>query len=283
MRTYHKRFPLPVHRLLPVMAVLMLPLLVILFVVSTAVAIRAQTLPPPQGVIVGDLGDAPTTNMTAYTMPTFIVAQFPTIYVPGTPSGPFHRLPKEGPYLGNGVSEEVNAHLGIDEDIETNIDLAGDQANADGGESEVAIVSLIECEASPFTIDVILPVGAAHPGIMYLNAWFDFGRDGNWTGTALTQCGQLSEWAVQDWVLNLPPGVVTHTVTLTVTPYHPAGLEKDPLWMRMSLSDTPAPTMGGGSADGRGPASGYTYGETEDYLLRYKEGGGGNARAGWRG
>ena len=33
--------------------------------------------------------------------------------------------------------------------------------------------------------------------------------------------------------------------------------------MRVSVSDTPAPVAG----DGRGPAGGYAYGETEDYLV----------------
>ena len=285
MRTYQKRHLLWIQRLLPCMVVALLPMLAILLLVSTAVALPAQDPSPPPAAIFGDLGDAPVASMTAYTRPITIPANFPTIYVPGTQSGPFHRFPKEGPYLGNGVSEEVNAHLKIGEDIEANINLTDDKANADREDSKITIQSLIECQPSPFTVEVT--TNGTYTGTMFLSVWMDFDRNGIWGNTAW-RCDQLlSEWAVQNEPINLVSGTYTYTVNLTVMPYHPndPDLDFSPLWMRVTLSDTQTlPPANGGQADGSGPPEGYLFGETEDYLLIYRLCDDDClARAGWQG
>ncbi len=262
--------PLRFKRLLPGATILLL----LVYLVSTAVVAYAGPPPPPE-MVVGDLGDAPTDNMAAYTTPSLVPASFPTIYVPGAQSGPYHHNAKEGFYLGSGVSEEFNAHYGNDEDDITNIDVANDLANRDEADSLIFIQSLNECETVTFNIDVHVP-GAA---TMFVNVWMDFNRDGAWTDTVLKPCGQLSEWVVQNRLIDLQSA---QTVTLSVTPYHPDELALAPMWMRITLSDTAAPLAAGGQADGSGPPGGYNFGETEDYLLTTCSWAS-CARAGWRG
>jgi hypothetical protein len=101
---------------------------------------------------------------------------------------------------------------------------------------------------------------------MYLNVWFDFNRDGDWDDP-IQKCplgpsttGSFTEWAVQNELVTAP-GTFTTPVFGAANP-----TKGQDMWMRITLTDQPiAPANG---ADASGPASGYKYGETEDYLLK---------------
>jgi hypothetical protein len=96
---------------------------------------------------------------------------------------------------------------------------------------------------------------------MYFNLWVDWDRDGDWGGEAAGPCADGSdapEWAVQNQVINLTtPG----QYRLQTPAFKARPMSSGPLWVRATLSDSPAP-----ADDGRGPSEGYLLGETEDYL-----------------
>ena len=256
--------------------------------IATAIPVYtpvATIIPTPVGDCMiqscGDLGDAPDIGMMVYPT-TSVTATFNTIYQAGTASGPYHQSPNDGPVLGEEVSIEKNAHQLPDEDDITNIHLATNTSDQDDLDDGVQwIKSLAPCQPQDFAIVVSKP--PPYSNDVYVNVWFDFERDGDWIDSG--DCGgvPVHEWAVQNQPLNLVDG--SQVITLTITTYHPIGQDQDPIWMRISLSDTMAPSIGR-DADGRGPATGYLYGETEDYYLKYyghKGCGGCNSLAGWQG
>ena len=73
----------------------------------------------------------------------------------------------------------------------------------------------------------------------------------------------VQEWAVRDQVIGVGNG--THIITTwPFIAYEP----DQPAWMRVTLARQPAPVNPTtGLADGRGPAGGYDFGETEDYVI----------------
>jgi uncharacterized repeat protein (TIGR01451 family) len=220
-----------------------------------------------------DLGDAPdSTNhinkpMTAY---TGVLAKFPTVFDPATglPQGPKHLQPKGLAWLGKDVSLEDEADLLPDADGVTNIDPGANAADRDKYDDGVLLPIAIPfvCGQTQFQYTVTSTAAAK----LYVNVWIDFNRDGDWDdpiqkcplGPAIT--GSYTEWAVQNELITIPgPG----TFTFTTPPFGAANPTKGAdMWMRITLTDQPiAPVYG---ADGSGPATGYLYGETEDYLLR---------------
>jgi len=227
----------------------------------------------PPGEATADLGDAPdSTNhpnkpMTAY--PT-VPAKFPTVFDPvtGLPQGPKHLAPKKLAWLGKDVSFEDEADLPPDADGLTNIDPGADVADQDKHDDGVLLPVAIPlvCGQTQFKYTVTSTVAAK----LYVNVWFDFNRDGDWDdpiqkcplGPAIT--GSFTEWAVQNDLITVPgPGTFTFMTPAFGAANPTKGSE---MWMRITLTDQPiAPANG---ADGSGPAGGYQYGETEDYLLK---------------
>ena len=225
-----------------------------------------------QTAVCGDLGDAPEMGMTAYPATTTtltVTSNFPTIYYPAYDSGPFHQLAAQGPYLGMAVSQEKNAHQLPDEDNNiTNINLSADEANRDNADDGLFLISsLEECTGNSFELTITVP--PSYSGSVIANIWADYNRDGDWNDVGLCGGAASSEWVIKNRNLSLVTG--TQTVTVAINAFHPEGLELAPFWMRVSLSSEPAPAPGG-LADGRGPAVGYLYGETEDYFLQYHDG-----------
>jgi hypothetical protein len=230
----------------------------------------------PSEVEVGDLGDAPdstnhfTPTMTAYPAggPPGTLAGFPSVFDPATglPQGPKHWNPRADAWLGPWVTLENDADQPPDEDGVINIIPPLDTPNRDGADDGLLYpVNLPDCTLTVISYTVtVTPGGSTRP--RYVNVWFDWNRDGDWQDV-FTCAGGLSasEWAVQDQVINVGPG--THVLqTPWLLPYNPT--PDDPLWMRITLSEQPAPVIvGTNMADGQGPANGYQYGETEDYYL----------------
>jgi PKD repeat protein len=239
-----------------------------------------------------DLGDAPdSTNHYGVSMSAYprafpgVQANFPTVYAGATPPGPLHRQAgslASGPLdscLGWRVSAEGDADKWFDEDAMQNISPTIDAPNGDDAgfspwttDDALAygVGVLTHCVPSTFTYYVTLVTGTV--STHYVNVWLDWNRDGDWgdvfTCTAPV-AGPASEWAVQnDMVTYTAAGLYTMTTSVFL-PYQP-GDPYDPIWMRMTLSEQPPPVdPATGRADGRGPAGGYAYGETEDRLIAY--------------
>ncbi|MEZ4733356.1 MAG: GEVED domain-containing protein [Caldilineaceae bacterium] len=229
-----------------------------------------------------DTGDAPdrsnSLNLPMETYPgSGIVASYPTVFNDpiGIP-GPIHWYATKDAWLGDKVSSEQDADLLPDADGLTNIDPASNKADRDGLDDGVDLDSMFfdQCKMIEFRYHVT--VGAMNGMDRYVNLWFDFNRDGDWDDTltctdASGNTYKVPEWAVQDQVLSsgLTPGAYTFvTPPLWVT--NPPNA-KDPMWMRITLSEQKAPLSPvTGMADGRGIPYGYRTGETEDYLLTGK-------------
>ncbi len=218
-----------------------------------------------------DLGDAPdgsnsfTLPMTAY---AGVPARFPTVFMQGSPPhGPIHWSPRRVAYLGYRVSAEFEADIGPDQDPQLNLDPFGDLADTDGADDSVVLpLNLPSC--APATLDYrVTTVSVGTP--LFVNAWFDWNRDGDWDDVLTCPTGSAAEWAVQNQPIPAAPtaGTTIHTST-PFLPWHPPTPGPiPPLWMRITLSERPLMPAPGIGFGGAGPAMGYRYGETEDYLI----------------
>jgi PKD repeat protein len=249
--------------------------------------------------IMHDLGDAPDSsnhyNMTMSAYPNLIStnpALFPTVFtatVPAGAPGPIHWRAGSlgtGPAdvcLGAYVSAEAEADQWYDQDLgwnwgaAHNIDPLTDSKNGEGGAMATSDDGLSypgvmpHCSYFNLNYQLTLAPGATSPH--YVNVWADWNRDGDWGDVfTCTVAGDAPEWAVQNQVISAAtyPAPGTYSIsTPAFLPYHPL-YNEDPLWIRISVSEQPAPIdPATGRADGRGPAGGYEVGETEDYYLWY--------------
>ncbi len=220
-----------------------------------------------------DLGDAPdSTNnygvpMTAY-LSSVVEANYPTVYNDGNdlnPRGPVHKQPLAVAYLGEGVSSEVEADTGWDEDPNSNnIEPQYDIANQDGADDCIIVDEIWDLWHHPETFDFNVTV--VSPNVpLYANVWFDWNHDGDWDDL-LDFCGNaVPEWAVQNQqLLFSEPGLYTVTSD-PFMPWSSLKLGGRQLWMRITLSEQPWTGSGSG---GSGPIGGYQYGETEDHLIQ---------------
>jgi len=100
----------------------------------------------------------------------------------------------------------------------------------------------------------------------------DSNRDGDWADAAQCASGPTPEHIVIDQpvdIATLTPGLNTIAVTTTGPVAWPGEMVQKPAWLRVMLSEEKSVKLAGlPYGDGRGPASGYRTGETEDYLLR---------------
>jgi hypothetical protein len=218
--------------------------------------------PGPQS----DLGDASdSTNNSGAIMTTYpsgVTANFPTVYMDATglpPYGPLHKFAAAAFYLGKTVTFEKEADTGPDMDLTNNIIPATNGKNLDGGDDSVAVpLKMPRCRLMKFNY-LVTVVDITQP--IFANVWFDFNRDGDWDDVNMCGTDAVPEWAVMNQPLGFAaPG--TYTVsTPAFRTWHPTATNT-PLWMRITLSETPSMSSGAG---GSGPLGGYEYGETEDY------------------
>lgn len=228
-----------------------------------------------------DVGDAPdSTNHPATAMTAYagVPANFPTVFdvTTGVPVGPRHARPRPF-HLGPRVEFEPDADLGP---APRNIDPATNTANRDRYDDGVALgtVAFQHCQTTTFQARVYISAAAQaallEKGLKtaYLNSWVDSNRDGDWAD--VFQCGNTStpEHIVIDQpvdIAGLTPGLNTIAVATTGPVSWPADQAQKPAWLRVMLSEEKSVKLTGQPyGDGRGPASGYRTGETEDYLLR---------------
>jgi len=224
-----------------------------------------------------DLGDAPDSSnssgvaMTAYPPggPPGVQANYPTVFAAGSPPyGPIHWQPRAVAFLGNAVTLENEADIGPDQDPTNNIIPPMDTPDRDGADDGL-LLPLVFPHCFPAQFNYVVTVVGPMPAPLYMNAWCDWNRDGDWDDIMPCPHGPADEWAVQNQVLMLPVGTQVVT-TPPFLPWHPVGAPGDrlPLWVRITLSEQPwqqgAGIPGWG---GSGPAAGYQFGETEDYFV----------------
>lgn len=224
-----------------------------------------------------DLGDAPdSTNHKGVAMTTYdypVQAKFPTVFQGNAIHGPIHLQPKAVAYLGSTVTYEDEADQGYDQDPTNNILPTTNIANKDLGDDGVTVpLTFNNCKLNSFKYDVTV----VDPNVdMWINVWIDWNRDGDWNDDGTTDLnlncstcnpgtGVVNEWAVQNQLLYGLQKGVNHLKTPGFLAWNPSfGNQK--VWMRITLSDQP--WKGGSGAGGSGPASGYDFGETEDYYF----------------
>jgi len=226
-----------------------------------------------------EVGDAPTSwnsfgvLMTAYPAggPLGVQANFPVVVFPPLPSpdgygmchwwGPSYLGPPAGP----SKSPEWDADKGFDADTVNNINPVANTPDQDGHDDGVVFPSVLpDCGIANITVRGVAA------GDYYVNAWFDWNRDGDWNDKSVCGCGD-NEWAVQDF--QVPAGVFS--VSIPIVPCHP-GSDTDPVWVRVTLSDWELLVLWDHGANPEYAAGGIPSppvenclddGETEDYYL----------------
>lgn len=236
-----------------------------------------------------DLGDAPdSTNHFNVGMDAYpgVPANFPVTNDPTLAGnrGPLHwnAWPL---HLGRGVSFELGADVGPDQDGINNIVPLANRANRDRYDDGIRpdLVSFNHCATTRIPVQVfVTPAMKAYMLANQLNGhiniWVDSNRNGQGgdifpcPATDNTPAGRALEHIVINHVVNpaiLVPGVNTVIVPTRLVAW-PADLADQPAWMRVKLTAAPAelPLVDGDIpfSDGRGKV--YRFGETEDYLLR---------------
>jgi hypothetical protein len=221
-------------------------------------------------------GDAPSSYnhtsspMTTTTFITGALATFPVVWDwdgtmdPAPPSYGFcHYSKLEPSFLGTAPSYELDADLTPDDDGNTNIDPPNNSPDRDNADDGVSFPSVLP-NCGTATVNV---VGENNLGAnLYLNAWADWNRDGDWDDTSLCEC-ETSEWIIQGYTVS-PGGAFD--LDIPITPCHPITDRTEPLWVRFTLSEmnplSGEPWIYGGQPN---PASTFCFdeGETEDYYV----------------
>jgi len=221
-------------------------------------------------------GDAPSSyNHSPISMTTHItgtVASFPVVWDwdgtmdPAPPSYGFcHWSSLDPSFLGITVTHELDADVPPDDDGVTNIDPDSDTPDQDGADDGVTFPSILP-HCGTATVNV---VGQNNLGLdLYLNAWADWNRDGDWDDTSVCECG-ISEWVIQETEVS-PGDPGDFDLDIEIASCHPVPDPTEPLWVRVTLSEreslSEAPWIYGAQPD---PASVACFweGETEDYLV----------------
>ncbi|MCB0071566.1 MAG: DUF11 domain-containing protein [Caldilineaceae bacterium] len=234
-------------------------------------------------ILLSDFGDAPdSTNHFGAIMEAYpgVNAAFPTVFDPATGAdrGPKHKngIPVR---LGDRISGELVADVGLLK----NIDPPTDTPNLDLHDDGVDPSTLNFQHCFPTAIDVAVTVNqtavdyvANNDAPLYLNIWLDGNHDGDWQDRL--DCDGLT--AVEHIVIDqeLRPSAVGRLNIVAPTGNIPVLAEgqNETMWLRVTISDEPSektdqfrpnPTqLPVDIGDGRGPANGFRWGETEDYL-----------------
>jgi uncharacterized repeat protein (TIGR01451 family) len=213
-----------------------------------------------------EYGDAPDGGIPAY---PGVPGHFPVLGG-NSANGPKHANPSLFK-LGEATSTDAP----VDADGLPNIDTTAQIANLDLGDdgwlNARDITRLDACQTLTLRVRVRRGAGAPADVPLYLNAWLDGNRDGDWQDTRTCQGGSGYEWIVQNHTVQFGSSASIGTIVIDVpTRRILSSAPTAPAWLRLTLGDRPAITPTNASAalpDGRGLSSGYFgYGETEDYL-----------------
>jgi hypothetical protein len=187
-----------------------------------------------------DYGDAPDGARAGYLTAPGVVGRFPSL---GKSNGAHH-------------SDTTGAlRLGQKFDVEPD----SKQVNRDTGDDGF-FAQLRACRTSTltFVIDASgLPADMRSRGhTAYLNALFDWNRDGRWQGAS--RCGgrNVPEWLVHNRSVDMATFADQPIQAIQVTV--PAGTQVKELWIRATLTFDQQMKSGGQGS--------FTFGETEDYF-----------------
>jgi hypothetical protein len=239
-----------------------------------------------QAVIYLECGDAPSsynlsgTAMTAYPKggPPGVTASFPVVVAFTAPDSPdghgmchLGGVSFLGPALAPSKSLEQDADHGADQDGVNNIDPLTDTPDRDGHDDGVTFpAALPSCSPVEVSVEGTVGVAAALPDY-YIDAWFDWNRDGDWNDGVVCGRGD-NEWAIQDYAVSPNPVTGHFSESIEIVPCNPVS-DTDPIWARVTLSDTELKLKVGDEwAAGGIPTGGECLddGETEDYYLTPK-------------
>jgi hypothetical protein len=239
-------------------------------------------LPGPGWESFPDLGDAPDSSnhfglsMTAYDdiIPN-VMGHFPSVSdsLLSAPIGPKHVQAGGDIVLGQGVSHEFDADYMPDEDNVPNLMVMGDDPDNDGYDDGLLFpLDLPTCGSSTFTYTATV---TSNLQPRFVNAWFDFNRDGDWADTLACNDQErglitVQEWTVHDHVVQLAPGTYELQSPVFNVSNTPLAEGASQMWVRISVAEAASPLP----ADGRGPLLGYQLGETEDYRVGENAAGG---------
>ena len=182
------------------------------------------------------------------------------------------------------VSNERNAFLLPDQDIrKRNIipapNPANGRSNRDGYDNAFVspagaplVLKFTPCQ--PTTIQYAQYIhgpwsmNGFYTGTRYINLWADFNRDGDWADNNLgAACPEFPNASVNEWFVRNLPAPNASGVFVLPPQLFPNNISQRPFWLRISISETPAPA----NSVGNGPSVGYRFGETEDHLLCYRQ------------
>ena len=233
-----------------------------------------------------DFGDAPDSKSnhaglgnTAYAAGP-VAGRFPTVWdsTPATEgSGPHHAQANQY-WLGDRVTREKDGDQLPDDDGVTNILNNGSADVADMDKADDGWLNpdapFLDCRETVLKVRISRALIPPPVQRLYLNAWFDGNRDGDWedVGSCPQINGRSYEWIVQNWWIDpttIPPaGFVDVAVGTVLVHNTQPGADA---WLRFSLSEqkavlNPSTNLG----DGRGTAfpTPFRLGETEDYYRK---------------
>ena len=181
-----------------------------------------------------DFGDAPDGAKAGYLTKPAVVGHFPTTLAGGGP-----RHDHVGALtLGPTENGEPDSHQ-VDRDIDDGASLDAPRA----------------CKKATLTTALRGGAPVASGGIVYVNAWFDWNRDGDWSDPS---DGCAPEWAVRNMPVAASSIGSATMLPITIT----AGKQVVELWYRVTVTLDQVQI----DPSGRGRSIPYSYGETEDYL-----------------
>jgi hypothetical protein len=159
----------------------------------------------------------------------------------------------------------LDADVSPDQDLVTNIDPATNSADHDLSDDGVSFPGGLPW-CAPVAVQFTGYNGSG--GDVYLNAWADWNRDGDWEDGTQCGCGD-DEWAVKDY----PISSTTINESVEFIPCHTCD-PTEPLWIRVTLSETPLGPLGApwiyGGQHYPAPEGCFELGETEDFLFQQK-------------
>ena len=187
-----------------------------------------------------DFGDAPDGANARYQTKPAVVGHFPSKLAGGGPRhANFGAL-----RLGPTADGEVDSHQ-VDRDIDDGVSLNAPRA----------------CRRATLTTAIRGSAPVAAGGFVYVNAWFDWNRDGDWADPS---DGCAPEWGVRN--LPVPASSIGAATMLPIK--IAAGRQVRELWYRVSITLDEVQI----DPSGRGRSVPYQYGETEDYLHLFGRG-----------
>ncbi|EKD41465.1 MAG: Cell surface protein, partial [uncultured bacterium] len=208
-------------------------------------------------VLAGEFGDAPDHMDSGY--PSGIEALFPTLKASDGANHLDHTKVALGMINEKGdwpATTESDAIDPADSDGEPNLTYSPDQADQDHRDDGLLTLNFGSDEEASLEFSVTAAADSPQ-GTYYLNVLFDWNKDGEWKGTDINGA---KEWAVQ----NMPVDINPDEEKTLKTPVFMTGDDTHPVWLRLTLSDTPvAATL----PDGWTGTGTFDLGETEDYYL----------------